>query len=123
MMQDEDDWIALHTLVESIGDDEEFDPSACRALLQRIGPTVGVTSEACEAAALAQGAAGLARKLRRLIAEGDARFYRAITHARELEGQGKRDDARRVLQDFIGKETVDFFREMAEYRLGTLTDS
>ena len=120
---DKDDWEQLSTLAQKVGEDGALDPAEWRDFLLRVGPTVGVASEDCEAAlATAQGAAGLVRRVRRCVDEGDARFADALLASRELSAQGQREKARRVLQELIEKETVHFFKEMAEYCLGTLAD-
>jgi DUSAM domain-containing protein len=119
---EKDDWEQVSALVRQVDEGGELDPAVWRDFLMRVGPAVGVASDECEMAlTTAQGAAGLVRKVRHCIDEGDARFAKALLHSRELSGQGKRDDARRVLQEFIAGETVVFFREMAEYCLGKLT--
>jgi DUSAM domain-containing protein len=117
-----DDWEQLRDLMQTIGEDGDLDPTGCRELLMRVVPTIGVTSEECEAAlGTARGAADLVRKARRCIDEGSARFHAALVQSRDLQEHGNRKkEARRVLQEFIDREAVLFFREMAEYELGDL---
>jgi DUSAM domain-containing protein len=98
------------------------DSAEYRELLLRVCPTVGITTEECETALATEGAAGLVRKVRRCFDEGDARFAYALLQSRDLDAHGKREGARRVLQELIEGETVLFFREMAEYCLGKLAD-
>lgn len=116
-----DDLDQTRDILRVIEEDGDFEAAEWRELLARVGPTVGITSEECETAlATAQGAADMVQRVRRCFKEADERFAKVILSSRYKKACGRRDDARRVLEEFMDQETVLFFRGMAEFELGTV---
>jgi DUSAM domain-containing protein len=115
-----DDLNKTRDILRVVEEDGDFDATEWRELLVRVGPTVGITSEECETAlATAQGAADMVQRVRRCFKEADERFAKVLLSSRYKKACGRRDDARQALQEFIDQETVLFFRDMAEFELGT----
>jgi DUSAM domain-containing protein len=118
---EKDDWSQLRELGEMVGEKGELDPAQWSEFLLRIGPAVGLAVDECqEAMATSQGAAGLVREAQRCLDEGNERFNQAMLQSKALAERGRRYEAGRVMKDLLGRETVLFFREMAEYQLERL---
>ena len=116
----DDDREQARDLLRVSQEDGPLDSAEYREVLLRVGPMVGITREECETVLAAAQGADLVQRVRRRIEEATKRFDAALFGSRDLERQGKREEARRLLQEFIESETVHFFRDLGECRLGTL---